>query len=395
MPSPAHRPADTGRSWRTAAYLVAVLLVTAGSVAALQGAPSGLARQLAVGVLGMLAIGTVLVRERHPWWFPAVALLAAVVGDGGLLLPAFVSLAVRRRDRWTMGATALAALALAVSPFWGLPRASDPGQLEVWPAETIAWFGQVLALGAALAFGGWIGTRRELVQSLRERADRAEREREAREREAALLERARIAQEMHDVLGHKLSLLTLQAGALEVNADAGADAVEEGAALLRQTAADALADLRSVVGTLREEDAPLVPVPGLADLGTLVERSRQAGARVAFDDQLGADATTVDSTVGRAVHRVLQEALTNAHRHAPGQPIHVRLSRRTDGLELMVENHVASGGSPSPGTGIGLAGLAERARLAGGTFEARQTGEVFRVRATFPATPSPSGRIDP
>ena len=148
---------------------------------------------------------------------------------------------------------------------------------------------------AVAAIGAYVGARRDLVASLRERAERAEEERELRADQAKASERARIAREMHDVLAHKVSLIALHAGALEVNADAGADRVEEAASLIRTTAHQTLEELREVLGVLRSEagaeGADLVPTATVADIARLVDASRTAGI-------------TVDTHVGRLSRRL-------------------------------------------------------------------------------------------
>ncbi|GMA42171.1 sensor histidine kinase [Mobilicoccus caccae] len=231
-----------------------------------------------------------------------------------------------------------------------------------------------------------IGTRRALVASLEDRARRAESERASRAREAVLLERARIAREMHDVLGHKISLVTMQAGALEVNADAGREVVEREAGRIRLTAREALEDLRAVIGALEEEDASREPGPGIGEVPALVARYREAGASIEVEDTVTTreDARSIDAVAGRAIHRVLTEALTNAHRHAPGSPVGVRLTGTPGrGVDLVVENAAGSPAERASG-GTGLPGLAERVRIAGGTFEAGVRDGMFRVRARFP-----------
>ncbi len=147
--------------------------------------------------------------------------------------------------------------------------------------------GVVGALFWAL-WGAYVGARRDLVASLRERAVRAEEERERRAEQARLAERARIAREMHDVLAHKVSLIALQAGGLEVNPGVGAERVQQTAGQIRSTAREALEELRGVLGVLRaDRPAPalpdgseLAPQPGLAELTALVESSRAAGVRI-------------------------------------------------------------------------------------------------------------------
>ena len=145
------------------------------------------------------------------------------------------------------------------------------------------------AIGGVVAWGMFVRARRQLVLSLRERAERAEAEQQLRVEQARQQERARIAREMHDVLAHRISLLSLHAGALEFRPDAPADEVARAAGIIRSSAHDALEDLRTVIGVLREGaegDEAERPQPTLADLPALVDESRAAGMQVRYDWRL-------------------------------------------------------------------------------------------------------------
>jgi signal transduction histidine kinase len=223
----------------------------------------------------------------------------------------------------------------------------------------------------------FVRARRQLVVSLRDRARRAESEQQLRIEQARYLERARIAREMHDVLAHRISLVSLHAGALEFRADADAADVARSAAVIRSSAHQALQDLREILGVLRAEaadgDAALAgaerPQPTLADVTRLVEESRQAGMRVGLECEVG-DLAAVPVSTGRTAYRIVQEGLTNARKHAPGVPIDVVLTGCPGGeLTVKVVNPVAAEGAPAsavPGAGLGLIGLTERVQLSGG-----------------------------
>ena len=331
----------------------------------------------------------VFVRRRRRLALSLVAALATPVGTGNLWFPALLCLGIRPRDRITPVVAVGAAVSMGLSTLGrrtielGLDTTDAATRTEL--ASALAqWAIALLMGGLALVAGRLIGTRRELVESLQDRAERAEAERSLRAREAVLLERNRIAGEMHDVLGHKLSLLTLQAGALEVN-PSDAEAVERSAIQIRSTARAALDDLRDVIGALRaDDDAPLMPTAGLGDVTTLIQKSREAGAHVTLEDSL-TDTRGIEPVVGRAVHRIVQESLANAHHHAPNERIHVCLSGVPGrGITVEIENAIPSDGPINPGNGTGLDGLAERVRLAGGTFTAGPAGERFWVRARLP-----------
>jgi signal transduction histidine kinase len=155
--------------------------------------------------------------------------------------------------------------------------------------------------------------------------------------------------------------------------------------VIRRCAYDALEDLRQVVGMLREPVTDDRPQPTLTDLPELVRQSRDAGAAVELDLSGG---DVVPETVGRHAYRVVQEALTNARKHAPGAPVRVAVHGRAEnGLVVEVDNPLAAGGG-MPGAGAGLIGLAERVQLAGGRFEHGPAADgTFRVRAWLPWTP--------
>ena len=224
--------------------------------------------------------------------------------------------------------------------------------------------------------------------SLRDRAERAEAERELRGEQARLAERARIAQEMHDVLAHKVSLIALHAGGLEVNPAVGPEKVEGSARLIRETARQAMEDLREVLGVLRSDvsvdGADLAPVPRAADLERLVADSRDAGVSVTGEFALPDD---VPVSIGRTVYRVVQESLTNVHKHARGASTEVVVhGARGAGVTVRVTNvRPVAAGSLLPGSGAGLVGLRERVELAGGRLTTGPTTDGgWRVEAWLP-----------
>ena len=190
-----------------------------------------------------------------------------------------------------------------------------------------------------------------------------------------MAERTRIAREMHDVLAHRISLMALHAGGLEVRPDLPPAQVRETAELLRSTARQALEELRSVIGVLREEpgkeQVPPVPQPTLADIRRLVQQTRRAGTEIDFDLQVE-NADAVPDSLGRDAYRIVQEALTNIGKHAGGSVARVRVTGAPhDGLHISVRNRqpVRSETGPAlPGSGAGLLGLQERVALTGGTL---------------------------
>lgn len=318
-------------------------------------------------LLGVLGCGLLWLRRRWPVGVAVALTVATCVSElvGGAAVVALFTVAVHRPPRVTW---ALLASGIVASSVYLLLRPEGNEPL----AFSIA-FG-IAVQGAVVGWGFVVRHRRELVVSLKERAARAETEAQL----AQLQARESIAREMHDVLGHRLSLLSVHAGALEYRPDAPAADVARAAGVIRESAHQALQDLREVIGVLR---APVqeLPQPVYADLPALVAESARAGMRVTLRDDVAGD---VPDTLGRTVYRIVQESMTNARKHAAGSTVDVHV-RAADGLAVDVVNTVGDQGEP--GGGQGLAGLKERAALAGGRLTASQEpGGGWRVSAWLP-----------
>ena len=337
-------------------------------------APAAVRLPLAVGTAAL-----VLLRRVNP--YPLLALGAAawavMAAPWGLIVAGYTIAASPRRPRWFW--TLVGALAAVVA---GRMLAVDR------VGAGFAVLTAVLVVGVPVLLGLLVGSRRTLVAHLRAEAERLEREQHLEAERAAARERARIARELHDVVAHRVGLMVLHAGALEVSlAD---PAAAEQAGLVRRTGREALEELRQVLGVLREHDdaAPLDPQPTLADLDRLAQQSRDAGMQVSV--VVGGEPRRLPATVERTAYRLVQEALTNVHKHAGNAPTEVGVGYGRDCLEVAVRNAApADGPRPGPalpGGGHGLVGLRERVTLLGGTFEAgpRLDGG-FEVRASIPA----------
>jgi signal transduction histidine kinase len=339
---------------------------------------------ITVGVVAC-ALLPVLLR----WPVPGALALAALAAVSPAAIPAATvgTLHVAEWRRFTVaaGVGAAGVVAGAVQGLWrpvgGLPY--------IW------WLVLVAAVEAALVgWGQLTQARRALIASLQDRVRRAEAEQGRRVAEARAAERTRIAREMHDVLAHRLSLLATYAGAIEYRPDAPPEQVARAAGVVRAGAHQALDELREVITVLREDDAggdaAQRPQPGLADLPRLVEESCDAGARVQLDDRVP-DPAALPGAAGRTAYRVVQEGLTNARRHAPGEPVQVVIDGRPGGGLLidirnpLVNGHATGGAGPViGGSGTGLIGLTERVRLAGGELDHQAADGEFRLSARLP-----------
>ncbi|WP_409483184.1 sensor histidine kinase [Arsenicicoccus dermatophilus] len=338
-------------------------------------------RDLLVGVLALLLLP---LHRRHP--VVSVLLQAATAVSVSALGPAAVALAsVATRRRWRPLAVNLVVAVVASWLSRGLYPAIDPLPLGVEAA------GALLILAINVGWGMYVGARRDLLATWRWRAETAEREQAERVLAAQRDERARIAREMHDVLAHRISLISMHAGALAYREDLSAAEVRAEAELIQRTSAEALQELRGILGVLRGaglEASTDTPQPTLADLPGLLEDARAARLRVEVRDELSV--VPVPPQLGRHAYRILQEALTNVRKHAPGARARVDLTG-TPGSELRLEVVNSSvpawrpPGAPLPGAGLGLVGVAERAHIVGGSIEHGPTPEGgYRLVASLP-----------
>ena len=236
----------------------------------------------------------------------------------------------------------------------------------------------------------YVVTRRRLVRALTERAERAEREQQLLAEQARAEERARLASEMHDVVTHRVSLMVLQAGALRVTAPD--EPTRKAAEELRAAGCRALDELRDLVGILRTtpdgDQAPEEAHPSTAEIAALVADSTAVGQPTELVED--GDPRLASPVVGRTVYRIVQEALTNAHKHAPGARVRVRV--RYDQAEVGLEvgnttpTRPVDAGLVGTGSGVGLASLRRRVELVGGTLHAGPAPDGgFCVEATLPA----------
>ena len=375
----------TLRDWfvDTAMFLIAIGIGIAGLSHLWDGWGAG-HRWLDVAV-GIGASLTLWRRRAQPVGVAVVTVLASSIFamPAGAALLAIFNAAIRVPRQ---SLAAIAALAVA----------ADVTFLVVNPdARSRSFLGQLLfallVTAVALGWGLLVRARRELVGSIRDRAEWVETEQRLRVEQAREAERRRIAYEMHDVLAHRLSLLSVQAGALEFRPDAPDAEVAKAAAVIRTTAATALEELREVIGVLREELASEArpPQPTLAQLPTLFDESRAAGMTV-YEEVDSEVVEALPDALARAAYRVVQEGLTNARKHAPGAAVDVRLHGRPGEVvvQVLTRRPVRSSAPAlaAAGAGVGLIGLGERLAVVGGRLEhgPDDRGD-FVLRATLPA----------
>ncbi|MGW2325735.1 sensor histidine kinase [Streptomyces sp. NPDC001700] len=352
-------------------------------------------------VIAAVSALPLLVRRRAPELVLVVGLLAKVLQVSPFVSPLayYAEGAYRgphsRRIAWASAGVGLVALAPWNAAAWSSLR------------TVVTWFAVnfVFSCLVPLLLGLYVGQRRAVVAGLVERAERAEREQRLVAEAAREEERRRIAGEMHDVVSHQVSLIVVHANALSVVAH-DPEMTGETAQIIRTAGQRALTELREMLGLLRNRpagdpaDGPATgagepPVPGAAvdRIAELADGSRTAGLPVTVIVE-GAPQPLAEP-VERAAHRVVQEALTNVHKHAPGAPTQIHLAFGPRTVRVRIVNGppekpaepTADGGPLLPSGGHGLIGLTERVRLAGGTIGSGPTGDGgFRIDAALPTS---------
>jgi signal transduction histidine kinase len=437
-----------GRAWDVAAIMVSWFggLLLVGDAATVRGlSDDATFLHLVAGCLLSLALSW---RRSHPMAVAIFLMAASVVADGAgvaALIGLYTVISLRRGRPVVaivllnlVGGTAYA----VIYPDPTMPRAVGS---VVGLMLTVALVTATVALGVAAR------SRRELIDSLSERATRAETEAHLRAERLRALERERIAREMHDTLAHRISMVSLHAGALQIRPDLTPEQVAKAAATIRDSAHHALEDLREILGVLRAGPGDaLRPQPDVRHLDELIAEARAAGMEVTATNRLGD--LQLSASLGRTVYRLFQEGLTNAGKHAPGSPVVLLLEQTSDGeLHIHVANPLSfvgrrsptaakgipvaavgtsgPGGEPCgpgggasglgggtcrpgagssrlvggvpgpdggiPGAGSGLVGLAERVELTGGRLRHGVRGDpraglTFELEAWLP-WPTPSG----
>jgi signal transduction histidine kinase len=318
----------------------------------------------------------------------AVAVQAAMPDNSALGLPVMAVLyTIAIRTPWRLAAAAAAgaaAIAIIAGTAWGGGRVTEHGGLPYA-------IGITASFAAAVAVGLYVGARRRVLDALRERAERLDRERELLADRAVAQERIRIAQELHDIVAHNVSLMVVQAQALGATVDD--ERVSEGTDAIADLGRQAMIEMHTTLRLLRSdgETPELSPQPGLAQLDRLLEQLRRAGLEVELTVE--GQPRPLAQGVDLSAFRIIQEALTNVVKHAAGASTEVTLAYKSERLELTV---VDSGAGPSatprqePSDGHGVIGMRERAALFGGTLSTEAVPGGFKVTATLPYAPTES-----
>lgn len=384
------RASDPSAAWRRPAVEIALI---AGAIAfgALMLVPtvdvhSGPA--LAVDLfLGVIACGSLIVRRRFPAQVAVFAVSASAVSAcaAGASLVALFTAAIRVRPAILAALTAGELAATFCFPLL------YPGAADFSYAAQVT-IGSLLNL-AVVGWGLRVRAQRNYLRSVVDRARDLEAGQEILAANAREQERRRIAREMHDTLAHRLSLLSVHAGALELRADLSPEQTRTMAGIIRETSHHALEDLQEVVGLLRDGPGQgsslLTPRRGLEDLPALVAESRRTGAEVELvQDVDRGGASPRDQATAATAYRIVQEGLTNARKHAPRSPVRVVIGpHEPNEIMVTVSTYLDPdpGANPAiPGAGTGLRGLAERVSLLGGTFTSAPVGNRFVITGRLP-----------
>jgi signal transduction histidine kinase len=383
------------RVWRPTRFAVDVVVCVAAALVTTAGSWDRVAAWLPRGVIVPLAVGqglVLLARRRAP-----AAVLAAATLLGVFMLavgyPALAALAApccatyavgvhgRRAEPAELagtlrGATAVLFAALALILAAMAPGARSPS--GVWGSFTL---GALVAAGWVLGYA--LRTRRDYVAELRDRAARLEAAEGERAARAVVDERLRIARELHDVIGHSVSLITIQSEAAARSARTNPGAVPGFLATISDASRQALAELRNLLAVLRPDaEAELSPQPGLEGLGELVTRLKAGG----LETRLDVAPMDLPPGIGLTVYRIVQESLTNVIKHAgAGATASVTVARSGGSLRVSVHDDGAGPSGPASSAAHGIVGMRERAAVYGGTLRTgARPGGGFEVEASIP-----------
>ncbi|MFC9341370.1 sensor histidine kinase [Streptomyces sp. NPDC057020] len=404
MPLPLRSPGGGRLSPRAADAVVAgvvLLVVAVWTLVSARYASEPALRTVLGWVLILIGCGALYFRRLHPVAVSVVTLLACVVyyplsaQDGPLMIAFALALYTTAAEGRFAAAVALAAVTLLAVGLGEIRQ--RPGHRQIDDTSLVMLAGWLISL---VAVGRAQRTRIAYLHEVEQRALAAEREQEARARQSATEERLRITREVHDVLGHSISLINVQSGAALHRLgkgpapEAGLATATEALEAVKATSKDALRELRATLGVLRGADEPTPTAPsasGLALLGDLAARARSAGLDVRTD--VTGTPVPLPPPVDLAAYRIVQESLTNVTRHAGARTVRITLDWGTDAVRLRIADD-GEGAPEGRPLGSGIRGMAERARAFGGELTARNGDDGgFLVAARLPL--SRPGTTDP
>ena len=403
-------PASTRHGWArartvgavtTGAFCTLVAISFDSGYRTADGAPAHWLDVLAC-LVGLTLAGLLVLRRRFPVLLCIAASAAAILlpldSFAALLTLTWVIATASTRTAWLCGAAAATATGAAL---WK-DSARPPKDMVLASKDQVTgaisyasaagfWTVAILCLATFVGVGLVRRWRNVAAAAVADKEAQVATTHQLRDRMSRQEERELIAREVHDTVAHHISLISLQASALEVDRGAGGPEVRAAAQQMRSSAQHAISEMRGLLTTLRtgtEGD----PLPGatLEDLAGLLDNLRRHGRWVTSSVYV-ADAHTAGPTLTRAVFRIVQESVTNALKHAPGQPIEVDVrASRQGGVIIRVMNPVRPGpATAAPGTGSGILGMRERAERLGGRFDARVDGGWHIVTAYLPWVPHP------
>ncbi|APE24287.1 MULTISPECIES: sensor histidine kinase [Streptomyces] len=405
MSLPLRSPGGGRLSARAVDALVAgvvLVVVAVWTLVSARYASEPAARTVLGWALILVGCGALCFRRRQPVTVAVVTLLACVVyyplsaQDGPLMIAFALALYTTAAEGRFAAALALAAVTLLAVGIGEIRQ--QPGHRQIDDTSLVMLAGWLISL---VAVGRAQRTRMAYLHEVEQRALAAEREQEARARQSATEERLRIAREVHDVLGHSISLINVQSGAALHRLgkgpapEAGLATATEALEAVKATSKDALRELRATLGVLRGADEPTPTAPsssGLALLADLAARARSTGLDVRTE--VTGRPVPLPPPVDLAAYRIVQESLTNVTRHAGASTVRVGLDWGADALRLRIADDGA-GAPEGRALGSGIRGMAERARAFGGELTARNgDGGGFLVDARLPLPP-PTGATEP
>ena len=329
-----------------------------------------------------LGFGVAMLWRRHA---PRLILTLTVLGifayyaldypPIGIALPAVAALYSCAEQARTLSAVVGGGVLTAVAAYFRVLEGLPTAYLISYELIT-----NVALIAAAIALGVSVLLRREARQQAEQIATLTAEAAVQRAHEHAQTERVQLARDLHDVIGHALSVVSVHAHVAEEAIGHDDGAARRAIAAIQSVSSPALGELRGTVRLLRSDTGSSAPTPGLAGLDALASSLREAGIAVELEQDVPADA--LSAPIEGAAYRIVQEALTNVLRHAGARTVRVRLALEADRLQIRVRDDGRGGQAPA---GHGITGMVERARLLGGTLQAEpQTGGGYLVRADLP-----------